>query len=153
MTSIEEEPMPVVNPYLLFNGNCEEAFVFYQSVLGGELVLIRFGDMPGDPGDMPADVAKRIAHAAMPFSETNLLMASDCPPDREVNTVNQGFHVQLELDSAAEADRVFHALTSGGEIDMAFGPVPWAEAYGLGTDKFGVSWMVNYTGNVTMRSS
>ncbi|WP_067688139.1 VOC family protein [Nocardia jejuensis] len=136
--------MAAVNPYLLFNGNAEEAFVFYQSVLGGELMLVRFGEM-GDSGDLPDEVSKLIAHAALPLGES-ILMASDCPPDRAADRPeNPPFTVSLDLDSADEVQRVFDALSAGGQVSMPVGKTEWAESFAMLTDRFGVPWMVGYS--------
>ncbi|MVU81972.1 VOC family protein [Nocardia sp. ET3-3] len=142
--------MPAVNPYLLFNGNAGEAVTFYQSVFGVEASITRFRDMGETPPDMPEDVLDRIANAQLPLSATNILMASDCPPGAEIDNSKPGFTVQLEADSAAEAERLFTELSADGKIEMAFGPVAWAEAFGMLTDKFSVPWMINYTGNAQM---
>ncbi|MEV6767078.1 VOC family protein [Nocardia sp. NPDC051030] len=136
--------MANVNPYLLFNGNAEEAFVFYQSVLGGELMLVRFGEM-GDGGDLPEGVSKLIAHAALPLGDS-ILMASDCPPDRAADrTDNPPFTVSLDLDSTAEVERIFEQLAAGGKVSMPVGKTEWAEAFAMVTDKFGVPWMIGYS--------
>ncbi|WP_040812070.1 VOC family protein [Nocardia concava] len=142
--------MPAVNPYLLFNGNAGEAVDFYQSVFGIEPIITRFRDMGETPADMPEDVLNRVANAQLPLSDTNILMLSDCPPGTEIDNSKPAFTVQLETDSAEEAERLFNALAVDGKVEMAFGPVQWAEAFGMLTDKFSVPWMVNYTGNAQM---
>ncbi|MGV9665022.1 VOC family protein [Nocardia niigatensis] len=142
--------MPALNPYLLFNGDAEEAITFYQSVFGGEAAITRFSDMGETPADMPEDVRNRVANAQLPLSATNILMVSDCPPGSEIDNSKPGFTVQIETDSAADAERLFNELAKGGKVEMPFGPVQWAEAFGMLTDKFSVPWMVNYTGNAQM---
>ncbi|WP_084522879.1 VOC family protein [Nocardia inohanensis] len=134
------------NPYLVFNGNCEEAFVFYASVLGGELRMTRFSDMDG-AGEMPAEFGARVANVALPLSDTNFLYGSDCPPGQEVDNTRAGFTVQLEVDSAEEAERLFNEFAAGGEVTMPYGPTEWAEAFAMVNDKYSVPWMINYTGN------
>ncbi|WP_280361160.1 VOC family protein [Nocardia wallacei] len=138
--------MTAVNPYLIFNGNAEEAFTFYRSVLGGELQLIRFSEM-GDGGNLPDEAKNLIAHAALPLRGTDhLLMASDAPPGETVNTANPGYAVSLEVDTREEAERIFRELSAGGEVTMPIGKTEWAELFGMATDKFAVPWMVGYTG-------
>ncbi|MEU0543094.1 VOC family protein [Nocardia sp. NPDC005978] len=134
--------MTAVNPYLVFNGNAEEAFVFYRSVLGGELQIARFGDM-GGTDDFPAEFRDKIANVTLPLGDS-LLMGSDVPPGQTVNTANPGYSVSLDVDSAAEAERVFTALSAGGDVAMPLGKTEWAESFGMVTDKFSVPWMVNY---------
>ncbi|MCU1643599.1 MAG: hypothetical protein JWN03_3874 [Nocardia sp.] len=135
--------MPAANPYLVYNGNAEEAFVFYQSVLGGELRIMRFGDMESG-ADLPAEMKNGIAHIALPLGDT-LLMASDAPPGQQVNTANPAFAVSLDVESPAEAERVFNEFAAGGQVAMPLGKTEWAEAFAMVTDKFSVPWMINYT--------
>ncbi|MFJ9367415.1 VOC family protein [Nocardia sp. NPDC101769] len=142
--------MPALNPYLLFNGNAEEAITFYQSVFGGEATIVRFRDMGETPPEMPEDVLNRVANAQLPLSETNNLMVSDCPPGSEIDNSKPGFIVQVEVESAAEAERLFNELAPGGSVSMPLGRVQWAEAFAMVTDKFSVPWMINYTGNALM---
>ncbi|WP_433562834.1 VOC family protein [Nocardia sp. CA-151230] len=142
--------MPALNPYLLFNGNAEEAITFYQSVFGGEATIVRFRDMGETPPEMPEDVLNRVANAQLPLSETNILMVSDCPPGSEIDNSKPGFAVQIEVESAAEAERLFNELAPGGSVSMPLGEVEWAEAFAMVTDKFSVPWMINYTGNAQM---
>ncbi|WP_067720175.1 VOC family protein [Nocardia yamanashiensis] len=138
--------MPTANPYLIFNGNCEEAFVFYASVLGGELRLTRFSDMEG-AGEMPPEFGSRVANVALPLSETNLLYGSDCPPGQDIDNTRAGFTVSLEVESAEEAERLFNEFSAGGEVTMPYGPTEWAEAFGMVNDKYSVPWMINFTGS------
>ncbi|MBF6174534.1 VOC family protein [Nocardia blacklockiae] len=141
--------MTALNPYLIFNGNAEEAFTFYQSVFGGELQLIRFSEMGG--GELPEGTADLIAHAALPLRGTDhLLMASDAPPGETVNTANPGYAVSLEVDTKEEAERIFQELSAGGEVSMPIGRTEWAEVFAMVTDKFSVPWMVGYTGDAHM---
>ncbi|MEU1206079.1 VOC family protein [Nocardia sp. NPDC056611] len=143
--------MPALNPYLVFNGNAEEAITFYQSVFGGEATIVRFGDMGGDtPGDLPPEIANRVANAQLPLSATNILMVSDTPPGNDIDNSNPGFAVQVEVESAAEAERLFNEFAPGGTVTMPLGKVEWADAFAMVTDKFSVPWMINYTGSATM---
>ncbi|MEV6095760.1 VOC family protein [Nocardia sp. NPDC051981] len=142
--------MPALNPYLLFNGNAEEAITFYQSVFGGEATIVRFRDMGETPPQMPEDVLNRVANAQLPLSETNILMVSDCPPGSEIDNSKPGFTVQVEVESAAEAERLFNELAPGGSVSMPLDRVQWAEAFAMVTDKFSVPWMINYTGSAQM---
>ncbi|GAB2725490.1 VOC family protein [Nocardia thraciensis] len=137
--------MTVLNPYLMFNGNAEEAFTFYQSVFGGELQLIRFSEM-GDGGGLPAAAKDLIAHAALPLRGTDhLLMASDCPPGQTVNTDSPAYAVSVDVDSREEAERIFGQLSAGGDVSMPIGKTEWAELFGMVTDKYAVPWMIGYT--------
>lgn len=138
------------NPYLNFDGTTEEAFRFYKSVFGGDFaVLVRFKEMGGGPpGATPAEL-ERIAHVSLPLGSSGMLMGSDIVPSLGHRlTAGNNFYVSLHPDSAAEAQRLFEGLSAGGKIDMPLGPTPWAEKFSSFTDRFGVQWMVNYTGAV-----
>lgn len=136
--------MKDLSPYLMFNGNAEEAFTFYQGVFDVPMQLLRFSDMGGAEG-MPPEAASLVAHVAIPLSEVHMLMGSDCPPGQTVNTANPAYAISYNADSSEEAERIFAALSAGGETSMALGKTEWAEVFGMATDKFGVPWMVGYT--------
>jgi PhnB protein len=128
------------NPYLLFNGNCEEAFKVYEKVLGGKIVaMAKVKDTPAAEHHTP-DFQDKIMHARMTFGN-NTLMASDAPaPHYEAM---KGIQVSLNVDTPAEADRVFKALAEGGNIKMPIQETFWAQRFGMLTDRFGTPWMVN----------
>lgn len=139
-----------LQPYLHFNGNCEEAFRFYEKALGGTILMInRFKDMPADgsggadPAAMDAMRAagERIMHIRVQVGD-QLLMGSDCPPNYPYDGIH-GFSVALGFDDAAEGKKAFDALAEGARVDMPFGPTFWAEGFGMLVDRFGVPWMVN----------
>ena len=141
--------MDAVNPYLNFNGNAEEAFRFYKSVFGGDFaVVVRFKDMGAPPGT-PASELERIAHIALPFGKGNMLMASDIMPSMGHRvTVGTNFYIMLSPETGDEAAKLFKALSAGGKVEMDLQQTGWAEKHGSCADKFGVQWMVNYTGSV-----
>jgi PhnB protein len=138
--------MQSVNPYLNFDGNTEEAFEFYQSVFGGELNIVRFKDM-GDSMGATGDDLEKVAHAALPIGGDTLLMGDDGPVvmDQPL-TVGDNFSINLETDSAEEAEKVFNDLSADGKITMPLEETEWAEKFGMLTDKFGITWSVNYAG-------
>lgn len=141
--------MKSVNPYLNFNGNTEEAFEFYQTVFGGELQITRYKDLGDDMGASGEDLNK-IANVALPISGDIMLMGTDVLESMgQKLTVGNNFSITLETDSAEEAEELFNKLVKDGEVQMPLMQTEWAEMYGAGKDKFGVQWMVNYTGNVT----
>jgi PhnB protein len=113
--------MATLNPYLTFNGNCEEAFNFYKSVFGGEFRQIsKFGDMPPMPGqEMPEEEKGRILHVSLPISKETILMGSDS--NIRMGEVKIGDHMSLSIgaDSKEEADRIFNRLAAGGNINLA----------------------------------
>ncbi|WP_227980245.1 VOC family protein [Nocardia spumae] len=139
--------MKSATTYLMFEGDAEEAFGFYQSVLGGELQMVRYGEMgDGGGGDLPPEVAKRIANAALTWRADQMIMGSDCPPDQRVNHADPAFSVCLDVDDQAEAERIFTGLSAGGQVSMPLGKTEWAELFGMVTDKYSVPWMINLYG-------
>ncbi|WP_330185254.1 VOC family protein [Nocardia sp. NBC_01503] len=134
--------MPSVNPCLVFNGNAEEAFTFYQSVFGGELRLSRFGEMQGSE-NVPEQVKNWIAYASLPVAGSELSGMDS--PAQPVDSQNRAQMVNLAVDSAVEAERVYHEFSAGGQVSMPLGKTEWAEAFAMVTDKFSVPWMISYT--------
>jgi PhnB protein len=126
------------HPYLMFGGNCREAFTRYQQIFGGDLALLSMKDMP--PGEeIPAGKEDLIMHAALTIGD-NLLMASDDPTTDSVSV--QGMQVNYSVTDPAEAQRAFKALAEGGQVNLPIGPTFWSPMFGMCTDRFGVPWMV-----------
>ena len=129
-----------VNPYLFYDSNCEAAFEHYQKVLGAKIeVLLRNEDGPPDMPSSP-ERKKKIMHGRISI-DGDVLMASDAPPEH-VQKV-QGFSVSLTFTDPAEAERKFTALCEGGSVNMPFGKTFFSKGFGMGTDRFGIPWMVN----------
>ena len=139
--------MATVNIYLTFNGNCEEAFNFYQSVFGGEIPYMgRFKDMPpGEDSKLNPGEENRIMHVSLPISKETMLMGSDTGGDW-ASGYSQGnnFAISITADSKQEADKLFKGLSAGGKVTMPPGKTFWSEYFGMLTDKFGISWMVSF---------
>jgi PhnB protein len=143
--------MKAANPYLNFNGNTEEAFEFYRSVFGGEFpMVLRFRDFPDNPMNVPEHELDRIAHIALPLGES-MLMGTDVIESQGRATIGNNFYIVVEAESAEEADRVFDALAEGGSVEMPLQRTEWAEKYGMCADRFGVQWMMDYTGSVEFK--
>lgn len=144
--------MKAVNPYLNFPGNTEEAFNFYKSVFGGELLgLTRFKDFQGmgDMGELSESDRNKIGHVCLPLGNDNMLMATDAMESMGQSvTVGNNVSIAIEAESAEEAERLFNGLSEGGDIEMPLQKTDWAEKYGSLADKFGIRWMLNYTGDV-----
>lgn len=136
------------NIYLNFEGNTEEAFNFYRSVFGGEFTsLIRFRDFADNSMGVAEAELDKIAHIAFPLGSHVLLMATDSVASWGRPFVRgNNFYINLETESPQESDTLFAALSEGGIIEMPPQETEWAERYGICIDKFGVQWMVNYTG-------
>jgi PhnB protein len=129
-----------VNPYLLFNGDCEAAFKFYEPIVGGKITaMLTHAGTPME-GHTPPEWRSKILHASMEIGET-ILMASDAPPDRYEQP--KGFSVSLGLEDTGEAERIFHALAEGGSVRMPIQQTFWAARFGMLVDKFGIPWMIN----------
>jgi PhnB protein len=127
-----------LNAYLHFNGNCEEAFRFYEQALGGKIeAKSTFADTPM-AAQMPA-MKDKIVHARIRIGD-QLVMGSDTPPQNFSEP--QGFSMSLGAASSAEAERLFEALSAGGEVRMAMAPSFFAERFGMLVDRFGIPWMV-----------
>ena len=131
-----------IQPYLFFDGRCEEAIEFYKRVLGAEvLMLMRFDETPEPPppGMVPPGSENKVMHARMRIGETEI-MASD---GRSMgNPVFQGMSLSLSVTSEAEADRLFSALGEGGQVQMPIGKTFFSPRFGMVADRFGVSWMI-----------
>ena len=130
-----------VNPYLILNGDCEAAFTFYAQATGGELgPMMRFDGMEGC-GDIPPEYGQKIMHTHVMFGQT-VLMGSDNHPAQPYEGV-KGCSVSLSVDSIKEAERIFAALSAGGEVQMPLEETFWAIRWGSFTDRFGKPWMIN----------
>ena len=129
-----------IDPYLLFNGNCEAAFKFYAKVLGGKIdaMLVHEGTPAAE--HVPAEWRNKILYARLVVGD-KALMGSDAPPDRYEPM--KGFSVTIGIDKPAEAERIFNALSEKGTVTMPFGKTFWAERFGMLVDQFGTPWMIN----------
>ena len=138
------------NPYLNFAGNTEEAFEFYRSVFGGDFaVIVRFRDFDDNPMSIPEHELDRIAHICLPLGDGIMLMGTDVGEQWSKGfLVGTNTYIHLDVGSSDEADRIFGALSAGGTVEMQLERTEWAEKYGTLRDRFGVQWMVTYTGSV-----
>lgn len=138
--------MTAINPYLTFNGNCEEAFNFYKSVFGGEYMQVsKFKDMPATPGhELPESAKEKILHIALPISKETVLMGSDAHPMMGAVTVGQNLSLAVNTNSKEEAAKIFNALVAGGKTTIPIADTFWSAYFGMLIDKFGITWMVNY---------
>lgn len=137
--------MPAINPYLTFDGNCEDAFNFYRSVFGGEFPFLgRFKDMPSEK-PLPAEVGEKIMHVSLPIGNGSILMGSDSSAEFGHATVmGNNFSISINADSKEESDNLFNKLSAGGVVTMPMNQTFWGAYFGMFTDKFGIQWMVNY---------
>lgn len=139
--------MTIVNPYLNFDGNCEEAFNFYKSVFGGNFATVmRYKEMPAEY--QPAENEReKIMHMALPIGQSSMLMGSDTPVAMGPTTVGSNVSISINAASEAEATKLFNGLSAGGQVTMPLAKAFWGDYFGMCTDKFGVQWMVSYAYN------
>jgi len=132
----------LVQPYLFFDGRCEEALEFYRSKLGAKVEnLVRFKDSPepAQPGMVPPGSENKVMHVSFRIGDTTL-MASD---GRCLGRPSfQGFALSLTVPNEAEAERLFAALGDGGQVQMPLAKTFFSPRFGMVADRFGVSWMV-----------
>jgi PhnB protein len=137
--------MALINPHINFNGNAEEAFNFYKSVFGGEFArIVRFKDMSSPGFPIPEKEANKIMHIALPIGK-NILMANDVPEIMgRVNENENRSKISISAESREEADKLFHGLSAGGEVEMPIGDSPWGSYFAMFRDKYGIEWMVDF---------
>ncbi|GIL18149.1 MAG: VOC family protein [Oligoflexia bacterium] len=142
--------MARTSTYLNFVGNTEKAFLFYQSVFGGEFMghIARFSEMPAKEGAPVLSVQEKnlVMHVALPITGGHLLMGTDAPESMgfKVNFGNN-VYINLEPDTRTEAKRLFDALSKDGKIEAPLQDMFWGAYYGALKDQFGVQWMVHCT--------
>ena len=131
-----------VEPYLFFNGRCEEAVEFYRSALGAEVtMLMRYKDSPDPPppGMVPPGSEDKVMHASFRIGDTTV-MASDGTCSGQPSF--QGFSLSLTVPDEAEADRRFASLADGGQVQTPLAKTFFSSRFGMVADRFGVSWMI-----------
>ena len=135
-----------IQPYLFFNGRCEEAIEFYRQALGGRIeVLMHFKDSPDPPppGVVPPDFDDKVMHTSLAINGTVLMASDGCTPGD--GPAFNGFSLSLNVDDETEAKRMFAALSDGGTVNMPLGQTFWSPCFGMLADRFGVGWMVGVT--------
>lgn len=135
-----------INPYLTFDGNCEEAFHFYKSVFGGDFTSFnRFSEMPPNPNmHIDEKMKEKMMHISLPIGEECILMGCDSSDSfGHARVAGDNFSISINTDSVAEVKRVYNALSEGGMIKMALEKAFWGSYFAMFTDKFGIHWMVN----------
>ena len=126
--------------YLIFNGNCREAFNHYEKLLGGKIEFsLTYGEAPMGDHKPPTEMLDKIIHVRMRV-DGQVLMGSDAHADYEKP---QGNWVSLSVDSTADAERIYNGLSGGANVIMPLQKTFWAEKFGMLIDRFGTPWMVN----------
>src|SRR5215468_9512968 len=131
----------LVQPYLFFDGRCEEAIEFYRKAIGAEVeMLMRYKECPDpQPGSVPPGAENKVMHSCLKIGESRV-MASDGYCTGKPNF--QGFNLSLTAANEAEADRAFKALGDGGQVQLPLTKTFFAPRFGMVTDRFGVAWMI-----------
>ena len=137
--------MALINPYINFNGNAEEAFTFYKSVFGGEFTMIvRLKDMSSPEFPVAENDANKIMHISLPIGN-NILMGNDVPEFMgKVNENENRSKISISAESREEADKLFNGLSEGGNVEIPIADSPWGSYFGMFRDKYGIEWMVDF---------
>jgi PhnB protein len=140
--------MPTINPHLHFNGNTEEAFLFYKTVFGGEVKkIIRFKELSTEGFSFPEDELNKIMHISLSIGNTSTISGSDVPS--MLGTVNENENrskITITANSKQEADALFNGLSEGAAIECELGQSPWGSYFGSLRDKYGIEWMIEFAG-------
>lgn len=139
--------MPSVNPYLTFDGNCEEAFNFYRSVFKVEIPYMgRFGEMPqgDDSMKVPDEEANRVMHVSLQVGDTVIMGSDKSSAHGPAHNIGNNITINLNTDSKEQADEYYNGLAEGGQPSMPMNETFWGSYFGMLTDKFGIQWMVSY---------
>lgn len=143
-----------ITPYLTFDGQARDAFTLYQNVLGGELEMMTFAQAP-DAEHFPEEHRERIMHACLSLGEFSLMASDTMPGDAACGGDRfegiKGCSISLHPQSINESERLFTQLSEGGQVVMPLEKTFWAERFGMFTDRFGVSWMINCEASAQQR--
>jgi PhnB protein len=132
------------NPYLSFDGQCEAAFKFYEQYLGAKPgAIFHYAGTPF-ADQAPADWGNKVMHGNLTIGDLEL-MAADVTPDRYEPP--KGFSLSLHIETVADAERIFGALSEGGRVVMALEKTFWADRFGMVVDRFGIPWLINCGGS------
>ncbi len=135
----------IIQPYLFFNGSCEEAVEFYRKALGAEVeMMMRFKDSPEphQPGMVPPGFENKIMHTSFRIGETTVMASDGCSAGK---ANFDGFSLSLSVATEADADRAFAALADGGQVRMPLAKTFWSPRFGMLQDRFGIGWMITVT--------
>jgi PhnB protein len=136
--------MPLINTWINFNGNAEEAFTFYKSVFGGEFgKIVRFRDIASAEFPVSEKEAQKIMRITLPIGK-NMLIANDVPEVLgRVNENENRSKISVSAQSKEEAEKLFQGLSEGGEVEMPMADSPWGSYFGMFRDKYGIEWVID----------
>lgn len=132
----------IVQPYIFFNGHCEEAVEFYKKAVGAEvMMMMRYKESPEPPppGMVPPGFENKIMHTSFRVGETVVMASDGCSTDKPSF---ESFRLSISVSTVDEVDRIFNALAAGGQIHMPVNKTFWSPRFGMVADKFGLGWMV-----------
>ncbi|HHO47500.1 MAG TPA: VOC family protein [Desulfobacteraceae bacterium] len=129
----------LVEPYLFFEGRCEEALEFYRRALGAEVTfLMRYRESP-DPASIKPGMEDKVMHANVRIGDSTIMVSDGLCAGQAAFS---GFSLTIALPGEAETRRLFEALSENGRVEMPLAETFWSPCFGMVTDRFGVSWMV-----------
>ncbi len=136
-----------INPHIHFNGNAEEAFLFYQTIFGGAFTrVVRYKDLSDFGVQFAEKEFNKIMHLALPIGSASVLTGSDVPDILgQVSENENRSKITITPESKEEADALFHGLSEGGTIEMPMSDSPWGSYFGMFRDKYGIEWMIDFT--------
>ncbi len=139
--------MATINTWINFNGNAQEAFDFYKSVFGGEFAkVVHFKDLASAQFQVAEKEENKIMYIALPIGKDTMLIANDVPEIMgRVNERENRSKILVNTESKEEAERVFHGLSQGGEVEGPIGDSPWGTYAGMFRDKYGIEWIIEYS--------
>jgi PhnB protein len=131
-----------INPYVFFDGRCEEALRFYGEKLGAEVVFkMHYKDAPPEVNrQADPETDDKVMHASIRIGESIVMMSDDC---MSPGVTHNGFMLSLTASSPADAEKLYNALAQGGKITMPWQATFWTKGFGMVTDQFGIGWMVS----------
>ena len=139
--------MAIINPWINFNGNAEEAFTFYKSVFGGEFTkVVRFKDIATEEFPVDEKEENKIMYISLPIGKENMLIANDVPEIMgRVNEQENRSKISINAESKEEADRLFTGLSVGGIVEGPMGDSPWDSYAGMFRDRYGIEWIIEFS--------
>jgi PhnB protein len=131
-----------IQPYVFFDGRCEQALSFYADAIGAELMFkMNYKDAPPDANrQIDAKFNDKIMHASVKIGSSVVMMSDNCMAD---TVTHSGFSLSITADDVAHGEKLFNALAEGGKVNMPWQATFWSPGFGMLTDKFGIDWMVN----------
>ena len=139
--------MTTINPWINFNGNAEEAFVFYRSVFGGEFTkVMRFKDMASPEFPVAEKDENKLMLISLPIGKSTVLMANDVPEFMgRVNENENRSKISVSTESKEVADKLFNGLSAGGKVEVPMVDSSWGSYFGMFRDKYGIEWVIEFS--------